>query len=126
MCTTADFKNVTRTKQAITAYKIVAACKDKLTSMYSPRHRSNQPGFATSGKNRKYVIGKTHQSTFRSTPGFYCYASLDAALCGRSFSARTIIEVKIPAGTKIVEGETGYPGHKCINCERLTVVGLVQ
>ena len=127
MCTTADFRNVIKIPEDIIAYKVVSErLPGQFSSEYTPRHRSDQPGFSTAGKDRRYVVGKMHKSTLRSTPGFYCFRSLIDAQDEIRHTGRSILEVTIPAGTKIVEGKTGYCKYGSVNCEKLAVVRLVQ
>ncbi len=124
MCITADFTKPTITTEPIIAYKVVRRRADgTFGSHYSPKMRSNLEGFKTHGKDRQYTIGKKNQSTFRSTPGLFCYRHLRTARC-EAWHDRALLQVRIPAGTKIVEGTT-EPGVAVICCERLVVVERV-
>ncbi len=120
MCINADFTKPTITTEPIIAYKVVRErAGGTFKSQYQPGLRSNLEGFKAHGKDRQYTIGKTSQSTFRSTPGLFCYRELGAARFGVS-SDGALLQVTIPAGTKIVEGITRY-GAAVICCERLVV-----
>ncbi len=125
MCTAANFAKITRASAAIIAYKVVTPLDSySFVSMYLPVGRSYEPGFKTYGKLRRYIIGKTHQSTLRSTPGFYCYKYYDDARTAAA-GYHHILKVRIPAGTKIVEGGTDHTRYPSINCEKLVVLEQV-
>ncbi len=124
MCITADFTKPTITTEPIIAYKIVRRRGNKtFGSEYEPRARSRLEGFKAHGEDRRYAIGKKSQSTFRSTPGLFCYKDLGTAR-RQAGGDRELLQVRIPAGTKIVEGTTQF-GHAVICCERLVVERVV-
>ncbi len=121
MCITADFTKPTITTEPITTYKVVRKQADgTFSSEYPPRLRSDVESFETHGKDRQYTIGKKSQSTFRSTPGLFCYKYLDVARRAAG-GDHALLQVRIPAGTKIVEGTTRY-SQAVICCESFVVV----
>ncbi len=120
MCIDADFTKPTITTKPITAYKVVRKRADgTFGSEYQPGMRSHVEGFKAHGKDRQYTIGTTNRSTFRSTPGLFCYRDLFTAR-RKAWHDRTLLQVTRPAGTKIVEGATQF-GRAVICCERLVV-----
>ncbi len=121
MCINADFTKPTITTEPITAYKVVRRRADEtFRSNYLPGNRSHIRSFKTHGKDRQYVVGKKHQSTFRSTPGLFCYKDLATAR-HEIMDDRALLQVRIPAGTKIVKGTTQY-SQAVICCESFVVV----
>ncbi len=120
MCIEANFTKPTITTEPITAYKVVRRrAGETFRSNYLPGNRRHMRSFETHGKDRQYVVGKKSQSTFRSTPGLFCYKYLDVARCAAG-GDHALLQVRIPAGTKIVEGTTQYY-QAVICCERLVV-----
>ncbi len=125
MCIDADFTKPTITTEPITAYKVVRRRADgTFGSEYLPGGRSDDGRFKAHGKDRQYVIGKKSQSTFRSTPGLFCYRDLRTA-SHEAGTDRELLQVRIPAGTKIVVGTTRRL-QAVICCERLVVVERVS
>ncbi len=125
MCITADFTKPTITTEPIIAYKVVRTRADEtFSSEYLPGKRSNLEGFKAHGKDRRYAIGKKSQSTFRSTPGLFCYKELGTSR-RETWHDHELLQVRIPAGTKIVEGTTSYD-VAVICCERLVVECVVS
>ncbi len=125
MCIKANFDKPTITTEPILAYKVVAGRHGgEFGSVYHPGKRSQQHGFKTAGKHRRYVIGKRCQSSMRSTPGFYCYRDVRTAQ-NNCWLTQSVLRVKIPAGTKIVEGKAMWTNAEVICCERLTVEAVM-
>ncbi len=124
MCISADFTKPTITTEPITAYKVVRRRADgTFGSEYPPGNRSRLFGFKPHGKDRRYTIGKKSQSTFRSTPGLFCYKDLGTGrreAWRKAWHDNVLLQVTIPAGTKIVKGTTRH-SHAVICCERLVV-----
>ncbi len=120
MCITADFTKPTITTEPIIAYKVVRPRADgTVGSEFAPQQRSYDGRFKTYGKARQYTIDNKSQSTFRSTPGLFCYRDLRIAR-REAWRCHALLQVRIPAGTKIVEGTTRY-SQEVICCERLVV-----
>lgn len=121
MCTSADFNKTEITEHDITAFKVVLLTKveGEFTSQYIPRRRTFQEGWETRGRVKKYREGKNYRSSLNKTPGLYCFASFPSFTCT---DLEAVLEVCIPAGTKIVKGYYGYSDTKTINAERITSV----
>ncbi len=125
MCINADFTKPTITTEPIIAYKVVRTRADgTFSSDFRPNNRSNLEGFKTHGKGRQYTIGKKYQSTFRSTPGLFCYKDRSTARY-EVMDDGALLQVRIPAGTKIVKGTTQY-SQAVICCESFVVVERVS
>ena len=127
MCIEANFTKPTITTEPIIAYKVVRKNRDgDFFSLHPSSWRNQQTGFETQGKSRQYVVGKRHQSTMRSTPGFYCYLAWEDARYAAHIGGteRGILKIKIPAKTKVVYGKSFW-GQAIICCERLVVEELL-
>lgn len=130
MCIRADFTRPHKTKKAIIAYKCVStnSLGSTFQSLFAPGARTQQHQFKTFGDTRTYVVGRKYSSKFSHSPGLGCFKELAVA---RSYIRncirdRTILKVRIPAGTKVVRGTTTayVEGLPCINCERLVVLAV--
>ena len=98
------------------AYKTCRPTSDPylFQSRNPPKVRKPQTGFSSSGSIAYYKIGEKAFSSFDNTPGFYCYTSLYEAKQSEGFIAEfmrqnnivAFLEVKIPAGTRIMRAKT--------------------